>query len=118
MPGIEAGRDHDAKTACQCVAPSAYAPGGSSPGPPGSPPLLATITVGRTSTVRMSAPARRTLPRPMPPNEEGEPQDAVDDRGDRREVLDVDLEQPVVPALAIRVLLEVEGRADADRHDH
>ena len=46
-----------------------------------------------------------------PAHEEREAEDAVDDRGDRGEVLDVDLEQAVVPALAVGVLLQVDRRA-------
>src|SRR5829696_3116543 len=48
--------------------------------------------------------------------EERKAEDPVDDRGHRREVLDVDLEHPVVPAVPVRVLLEVDGRSDAQRH--
>ena len=56
-------------------------------------------------------------PEADPADEEGEPEDAVDDRRNRSQVLDVDLEQLVVPALAIRVLLEVERGPDPDGHD-
>ena len=48
---------------------------------------------------------------PTAANDEREPENAVDDRGHGGEVLDVELEQPVVPALLVRVLLEVDRGA-------
>ncbi len=60
-------------------------------------------------------PGQENPPEAEPTDEEGEAEDAVDDRGHRRQVLDVHLEQPVVPALAVRVLLEVERSSDPER---
>ena len=48
------------------------------------------------------------------PHEQGQPEDAVDDRRDAREIADVGLEQAIEPAVA-GVLDEVDGGADADR---
>ena len=50
-----------------------------------------------------------------PAHDECEPEDAVDDRRDGGQVLDVDLEKAVVPALLVGVLLHVDRRTDADR---
>ncbi len=49
-------------------------------------------------------------PETEPAHEEREAENAVDDRRDAGEVLDVQLEQAVVPAVLSRVLLEVDGR--------
>ena len=48
------------------------------------------------------------------PNEDRQPQDPVDDRGNAGEVADVRLEQAVHPAIG-RVLVEVDGRRDPHR---
>ena len=50
-------------------------------------------------------------------HEEGEAEDPVDDRRHRGQVLDVHLDRAVVPALAVGVLLEVDRRGHAHRHD-
>ena len=65
--------------------------------------------------MRMSAP--RTPPAHADPaHDERKAENPVHDRRHSGEVLDVDLDQPVPPAGAIRVLLEVDRREHADGH--
>ena len=93
-------------------------PGGSSRGTARIASRAAMITIGRTSSARVSEPAARMKPRSSGPRTmKAEAEDSVDDRGHRGEVLDVDLDQPVPPARLVGVLLEVDRGADADRDD-
>ena len=117
IPGIEAGRTWR-RIVCHCVAPSASEPSRIEGGTARIASRAAMITVGKTSRARVREPAATTKPRSSgPADDEGEPEDAVDDRWDRREVLDVELDQPVPPALAVRVLLQVDRGADTERDD-
>ena len=85
--------------------------------PRGSPRAPAMITTGRTSRPSVRPPARRTAEPERAAHEERQAEDAVDDRGHRGQVLDVDLDQAVPPALAVGVFLEVDRGGDADGHD-
>ena len=52
------------------------------------------------------------------PDEQGQPEDAVNDRRHARQVGDIGLDDPPQPARR-RVFLEIDPRADADRNpDH
>ena len=119
MPGIEAGSTWRQMT-CHFVAPSARPPCLIEAGTERIASREEMITVGQHDEREDDArPASSTRPIPTgPADDEREPEDAVDDRGHRGEVLDVQLEQAVVPALLARVLLEVDRRRDADRHRH
>ena len=55
------------------------------------------ITTGSTSSESVMPPASSTAHRQRPAHDEREPEDPVDHGGHRREVLDVDLDQPVEP---------------------
>ena len=74
------------------------------------------ITVGQDDEREDQGAGKEHAADADPAHDEGETEDAVDDRRDRSEVLDVDLEEPVVPPLLSRVLLEVDRRPDPDRN--
>ena len=117
IPGIAAGRTCF-QIVCHWVAPSAIEPSRIEGGTARIASRPAMITTGSTSSAeREAAGQHHAAELEGPANEEGEPEDPVDDRGDRGEVLDVDLDEPVPPALPVGVLLEVDRGRDPDRDD-
>ena len=79
--------------------PARATPRGSKAAPRGSPRGAAMITVGSTRSARVREPGRDDeAEAERPANDEGEAEDPVDDRGHGRQVLDVELDQPVPPA--------------------
>ncbi len=76
---------------------------------------VAMMITGRMSRASAMPPAS-TMPRRMPmARAKPAVEHAVDDGRHGGEVLHVDLDQPVVPALAVGELLEVHRRGDAER---
>ena len=81
--------------------------------------------IGKIKRLRVKAPASRHGPRARRldaerPDEQGQAQDAVDDRRHARQVGDVGLDDPPQPA-GRSILLEVDPRADPYRdsqHGH
>ena len=100
MPG-QRRRQHRRGPTCQRVAPRASRPGGSSRARPAAPRATTMITVGSTSSARIIAPASSDPPEAEAADEEREPEDAVDDRRHAGQVRDVQLEEPVVPAVLL-----------------
>ena len=93
MPGIAAGRTWR-QIVCHWVAPSAIEPSRIDGGTARIASRAAMITTGSTSSPSVRPPASTTLPElERAAHEEGEAEDAVDDRRDRGEVLDVDLDR-------------------------
>ena len=94
MPGIEAGSTCF-QIVCHLVAPSAIEPSRIEGGTARIASRPATMTTGRTRSPRVRPPASTTFPRlERSADQERQPEHAVDDRGNRREVLDVHLDEP------------------------
>ena len=101
------------QTTCHCVAPSAYAPSRIEPGTA----RIASRAGSHDRRVEQrqdERPGEQHASEPEPADEKREPENPVDDRRHSREVLDIDLEPAVVPTFPVRVLLEIDGGADAD----
>ena len=113
IPGSDAGSTCF-QIVCHLVAPSAIEPSRIDGGTARIASRPATITHRQHQQAQgQAAGEQHVAEAERPADEEGEAEDPVDDRRDRGEVLDVELDEAVEPALAVRVLLEVDRGRDA-----
>ena len=116
MPGSAEGSTWPL-TICQRVAPSASAACRSELGTVRSASWVVITMIGRISRLSVKTPGQERGPKRQAldaegPHEEGQAKDAVDDRGNARQVGDIGLDDPPQPARR-SVFLEVNPGADA-----
>ena len=121
MPGRAAGRTCPL-TICQRVAPRASAAWRSELGTVRSASWVVITMIGRIKQAerqgsRKEARAQRQRLDAERPDEQGQAQDAVDDRRHARQVGDVGLDDPPQPA-GRSILLEIDPRGDSHGDSH
>ncbi len=115
MPGIDAGRTCR-HTTCHLVAPSANAPCRIESGHRANGLARGDYDRRKNHEREDEAARQHHATYADSTDDEGEPENSVHDRRNRREVLDVHLDESVPPARPVRVLLEIDRREDPDRH--